>query len=208
MDATDAVLIIGTKTIVTLLPLVPAYVLFATLKSRADVTGPFSGLKIQLGGAFAAYFIVLLVLSHGVGEAMEQFHYHSWNVKGKVKFETTGRAPDYAQITTYMRPPDLPVRKDGTFEFEVPVRELSNGELVWPQLSMEVEGFEPGFIHLYEPSRQPKYGAELIPESYDRVHRVIELQEAVLMRSKADAKPYDSSHAQTAAPVVAAAISQ
>src|SRR5262249_27658119 len=128
----------------TLLPLIPAYVLFATLKSQAAVAGPFSGLKIQLGGAFAAYFIVLMVLWQGLGSATEAFHYHSWKVLGTVKFDSRGRIPEFNQITSYVRPPDLPVRKDGTFEFDVPVREMANGRLEWPQVSMEVAGFEPG----------------------------------------------------------------
>jgi len=196
VDTSDAVLIVGTRALITLLPLIPAYVLFAALKSQARVTGPFSGLKIQLGGAFAAYFIVLIVVSQGVGAEIERFHYHTWKVTGEVKFVAGGTKPEYAQIVSYMRPPELPVRSDGTFEFDVPVKEFANGQLEWPQLSMEVPGFEPGIIHLYEPTKKPVYGTRLIPEDYDRAHRLIALKEPVVIRSKADVKPYDADKAE------------
>jgi len=189
--------------VITLLPLIPAYVLFATLKSQATVTGPFSGLKIQLGGAFAAYFLVLVAVSWGMGSAIDPFHYHSWTIKGRVQ-ASSGAKPNYTHINTYMRPPDFSVRRDGTFEFEVPVRELSNGQLRWPQLSMEMDGFEPGFVYLYEPANEPGFGAELIPEHYDRINRVIELRQPVMMRSKSDSKPYDPIHAQSPTPLASA----
>ena len=75
MNITAALLIVATKAVVTLLPIVPAYVLFKTLRSNARVTGPFAGLKIQLGGAFGAYFIVFLVFFHHGGGAGGGFHY-------------------------------------------------------------------------------------------------------------------------------------
>jgi len=196
MDPSDAVLVVGIKAVVTLLPLIPAYVLFATLKSQARVSGPLSGFKVQLSGSFAAYFVVLLVLWQGLAAEIEKSHYHTWTVTVEVKFVSSGQPPDYGQIVSYMRPPELPVQKDGTFEFQVPVRVLPNGNLEWPQLSMEVPGFEPGIIHLYEPSRKPAYGTRLLKEDYDKANRAIALKEPVVIRAKTESKPYDPTKAE------------
>jgi len=50
--------------VIVLLPIVPAFLLFKFLPSRADASGPLQGLEIKLGGAFAGYFIlVVLILS-------------------------------------------------------------------------------------------------------------------------------------------------
>ena len=45
-----------------LVPLVPAFVLFKVLKSRGEVGGPLYGFNIQLGGAFAGYFALFLLV--------------------------------------------------------------------------------------------------------------------------------------------------
>lgn len=47
--------------LVLLLPLIPAFVLFRFLPSAANVEGPFKGLTIKLGGAFAGYFVTVLL---------------------------------------------------------------------------------------------------------------------------------------------------
>ncbi len=67
-----------------LLPLVPAYLLFRVLpSSSASVDGPWQGLNIKLGGAFAGYFIVVLLIFsayHQVKPPPQGFEV--WEVKG------------------------------------------------------------------------------------------------------------------------------
>jgi hypothetical protein len=49
--------------LMVLVPLIPAFVLFNTLKSSATTTAEeFYGFKVQLGGAFAGYFVLMLLL--------------------------------------------------------------------------------------------------------------------------------------------------
>jgi hypothetical protein len=49
--------------LMVLVPLIPAFVLFNTLKSTATTTAQeFYGFKVQLGGAFAGYFALMLLL--------------------------------------------------------------------------------------------------------------------------------------------------
>jgi uncharacterized membrane protein len=40
---------------VVLLPLIPAFLLFKLLPSRAVVKGPLAGMNVSLGGAFGGY---------------------------------------------------------------------------------------------------------------------------------------------------------
>jgi hypothetical protein len=42
-------------------PLLPAYLLFKYLPSHAVAKGPFKGLRIDLSGAFAGYFLLVLL---------------------------------------------------------------------------------------------------------------------------------------------------
>jgi hypothetical protein len=42
-------------TALVILPLIPAVVLFKVLPSTGEVSGPFKGLNVKFGGAFAAY---------------------------------------------------------------------------------------------------------------------------------------------------------
>lgn len=59
MEQTVLILIILAG--VLLIPLVPAFVLYWMLPSKASVTGPLKGLNINLQGAFAGYFALFLV---------------------------------------------------------------------------------------------------------------------------------------------------
>lgn len=46
--------------IILLLPMIPAFLLYKIIPSRTDISGPFQGLQIKLGGAFGGYFLLLL----------------------------------------------------------------------------------------------------------------------------------------------------
>lgn len=48
---------------IVFLPLVPANLLFKLLPSDAKAEGPWKGVKIKVGGAFAGYFIMALLLT-------------------------------------------------------------------------------------------------------------------------------------------------
>ena len=63
---------------VLLLPLAPAYLLYRTLPSDTGVTGPFMGLSIQLSGAFAGYFLLVLFSSGLIyyQQPATEFRYH------------------------------------------------------------------------------------------------------------------------------------
>jgi len=181
VNTTAALLIVATKAVITLLPIVPAYVLFKTLKSNARVTGPLAGMKVQLGGAFGAYFIVFLVLFQGLKLDAETFQYHNWKVAGRVEFDTNGDKPDPHNITSYMKPPMLPIDADGRFEFTVPIQEFSDGHIEWPTILMEVGGFEQGVVRLAP--NLPGWGSELQKLERDSKNRVLNLTQPVTLKA-------------------------
>ena len=49
--------------IIFLLPLIPSFLLYKFLPSKSTASGPFKGLNVKLSGAFAGYFVLLLVAS-------------------------------------------------------------------------------------------------------------------------------------------------
>ena len=75
--------------VLVLLPIIPAYVLYRTLPSRAIVKGPFKGLNIQLSGAFAGYFIVLLVVFSFFHTRPKPLttQYEIWTITGNIGYE-------------------------------------------------------------------------------------------------------------------------
>jgi hypothetical protein len=152
-----------------------------------------AGLKIQLGGAFAAYFIVFIVLWQGLSTEVQDFEYRNWTVAGRVEFETDGDRPNPHHITSYVKPPFLPIEADGRFEFSLPVREFSNGRIEWPTILMEIGGFEQGVLRLSP--NVPGWGAEVVPLKHDSGRRSIDLTEPVKLK----ASTYSPASSATAA---------
>jgi hypothetical protein len=100
---------------IILLPIIPAYLLFKVLPSRATVSGPLKGLKINLGGAFAGYFAVVLVIlsSYNIWHSAPAV---KWTVQGRIIDKETGLAVqplDPRSVT--LSPPSPVFGNDGNF---------------------------------------------------------------------------------------------
>jgi hypothetical protein len=74
-----------------LLPLVPSVLIYLIFpKSQASAKGLFAGLTIRAGGAFAAYFIVLLAsypVLNGWNTRFDDLLRPSWEITGTVQIE-------------------------------------------------------------------------------------------------------------------------
>lgn len=47
--------------VILLIPLVPALILYKFLPSRTTIDGPFKGMNLKLSGAFGGYFLLVLI---------------------------------------------------------------------------------------------------------------------------------------------------
>jgi hypothetical protein len=189
----DAALVILTKSVVTLLPLVPAFVLFRFLPSSGSVTGPFKGLEMKFGGAFAAYLAVLLVVWQGLDNA-ERHQYHVWTVTGTVGFQPGASAPNVNDVTSFVTPPELHVRPDGTFKFDIPVRENLNGEPALPTIVFDLNGYVPATVQLHAPDDvPPSWGGMALKQRYNRAARAIDVADPVVLRSAGAGPAYAPS---------------
>src|SRR5712691_2490273 len=147
--------------VVVLVPVIPAFLLYKFLpEGKTTVGGPFRGLDIKLSGAFAGYFLVLLIAISLIVFLIKQKpqQYEVYTVRGKVDLQKTGNQQpqfDYRQLSFSLEPSQQQVLPDGSFTIEIPVERKQNGELDFPTLSVEYadpqnksEPYEAGTIHL------------------------------------------------------------
>jgi len=78
-----------------LVPLVPAYILYRNLPSETKVSGPFKGLNLQLTGAFAGYF-VLVLFGSGLFHYLEQARRPTTFFEYHINFPTDSSPQDVA----------------------------------------------------------------------------------------------------------------
>jgi hypothetical protein len=135
-----------------LLPIIPALILYKLLPSTADVQGPFHGLQIKLGGAFAGYFLLVMVVYFWPREKppeLTQTTYEVWTVKGQIQNDD-GTTLQQINLSIQPRGVDY-VPQDGSFEMDILVRRGQSGEEKFPSLLIEREppvAFSNAVMHL------------------------------------------------------------
>ncbi|UCG43876.1 MAG: hypothetical protein JSU73_04455 [candidate division WOR-3 bacterium] len=120
MTGPDWVLRFTFVLVVVLVPLVPAYVLFRILKSTATLKGPFQGLTLNLGGAGALYFAILMLLFYTLKpwtapEAIEE----CWTIEGAAVLDEPPQS-GIMNVFVRARPPELDYVLRDTVGFEIP----------------------------------------------------------------------------------------
>jgi hypothetical protein len=195
MPITQVLFILLAKSVVTLLPLVPAVILFKFLpSSTATVTGPlsgFKGLQVKFGGAFGAYFVVFLFLWHGLD--IDQPHYRTWTVSGRVVTADSNHDFRPNEITWRVRPPDVAVNTDGTFKFQVAVLEKPSGEPTLPTVLVDLPGFASETIHLdlTDAEDASAFGSRgVLKREYHSGAREVRLLEPVTLQAKTELPPF------------------
>lgn len=133
---------------IILLPLIPAFIIFKLIPgSTADAEGPFQGLKLKLGGAFAGYFIVVLVAWAQVRVMLEPSRVRVWHVTGSVSLAGADAGPVTA-IQVQVEPPRSAI-KDGQGRISFPLaipRKHSVDELSC--LYFSFPGYETAYLEL------------------------------------------------------------
>lgn len=131
-----------------LVPIIPAYLLYKLLPSTGSVEGPFQGLQIKLGGAFAGYFLVLLVII--AFWKTQNTNYEVWKVSGWTNFEG-GDNLDKTKVFILVNPSPT-LQSDGTFQINVLKQANATGEMDLPTLVVDQPAaeynYQPAPVHL------------------------------------------------------------
>jgi hypothetical protein len=144
-------------------PLVPAILLYKLFEQKTVVSGPFQGLRLDLSGAFAGYFLVLLLctgLLYGPIENGRELRNEiatltnqledvkdlgtAWTVSGTIRLKDSPNASMQPSITIFPAPR---ITRDGVFEIQV-LRDKSGTSPRLPPIEISNPGFFPETIHL------------------------------------------------------------
>lgn len=170
-----------------LLPLIPAFILFKALPSRAVVKGPLAGMNVSLGGAFGGYVALTVFIATYFATSMPHSGPVQWRIKGKLKMAEGDRPI----VLVSMRPPVLEVGEDNRFDFKIPI---ANPEEP-PKLVFEANGYIKHAVELTGPDG--KIGGEYQPRMYKDTNTIV-LEKDVELTKKPAPAPEVASAPMTA----------
>jgi len=169
-------------TMLVLLPIIPAYILYKTLPSRAIVSGPFKGLNIQLSGAFGGYFVVLLVMLSFFYTCLKPLttQYEIWTITGNIAYKPVATSPNVRSTVVFIRPPQPVINEDGSFDIKIPVkREPTGVRKLFGTLIVDYEGYEVQNVDLNE--KEAPFVKQWDKE-YNKKTKEIRINEPILLR--------------------------
>ncbi|MCU1245878.1 MAG: hypothetical protein JWN02_1788 [Acidobacteria bacterium] len=150
-----------------LLPMIPAYLLFKLLPSRAVVGGPLAGMNVSLGGAFGGYFVVMIFLATQYGSMIFRPTVRVWHVTGRVQLAANDSDHD---VHGTVFPPLVAVGVDKSFDILVPV---ADGQEM-PKIALQAKDYELRTVDL-----------SVIDTKYvDKSNNRITLHEPIVMQKK------------------------
>jgi len=181
MNITEVIIYI---VVTVILPILPAYILYKNLPiGKTIVRGPFKGLDIQLTGAFAGYFLIMLVV-FGFIELRVRGRCQIWQVTGYVGLQDDSSPMETKNILVSERPPSGKVNEDGSFKVTILVKQGATGELEWPMLifSHPSEQYE---VMPIDPSKK-KYPFGLPPYSktHNSLRKSVNIDDRVVLKKK------------------------
>jgi hypothetical protein len=164
-----------------LIPIVPAYVLFKALPSNADAEGPFQGLKVKLGGAFAGYFVVLLVvftLRNDWAPPAPPPAYQVWQVQGTLLDPDGKPLGALLQDVIRIKPETFVNRGGGSFEVTVLAKPGPMGDAQLPTLDIAYQPYAEFPVSLDGESG----GAASVHVARDDVRHVLKIVDPIRLQ--------------------------
>ncbi|HYJ80564.1 MAG TPA: hypothetical protein VEW03_13210 [Longimicrobiaceae bacterium] len=172
--------------VLVLLPIIPAYFLFKALPSRADVSGPLKGLTVKLGGAFAGYFLLFLVLPRFFPPPT---HLKPYTLRGQLVLgvDSTAGAERWRDFVRFTVEPEIQnVGADGRFYVKFPYNPRSKE---WSETSIYLDGGPCGTARVAVPGLRASqgYGVTAYSISYDEKDEMIYVREPVKLMPRVSA---------------------
>jgi len=175
---------------IILVPMIPAYFLFRALPSTGQVEGKlFNGMEIKLGGAFAGYFAVVLLIfyTHDIWSppSLPKQTATVWHLSGKI-LDSNGAPIERLDMKDFaLSPPFFQTIPGGNFDLEIPTEPQEGGGTKYPVLVISHEDFTPINIPL-EPSQLSPELAVSLGVTRDDNHKAIRMDHIRLV-----APPYN-----------------
>jgi hypothetical protein len=181
-----------TLTIIILLPVIPAFLLFKALPSSdADLSGPLKGFTIKLKGAFAGYFatVLLILATHSVWNPPPA--YQVWEIDGVITDSNGNPIQPIGPTDIELSPPPLQPLQAGAFTLSFSTLPGQGGSTAYPFLLISHQGYNTIPINL-DPTVTPT-----VPATWDAKHLKITIPKIPLQESAG----YQESGAVVAKPV-------
>ena len=170
--------------VTVLLPIVPAYILYKSLPTgKTIVTGPFKGLNIQLTGAFAGYFLVVLVV-FGFIELRIKEKCEIWHVTGHIELENNSSAAEIEHILVSIRPPLWKVNPDGKFSVDILVKPGATGEPDWPLLAFDHPSGKYEMIPIDTSTKEYPFGLPLYKKKHHKFVKEVVITDPLILKKK------------------------
>lgn len=166
--------------VIILVPTIPSYLLFKLLPSSAVVNGPFKGLRIDLGGGFAGYFLIFITLV-GIRAGFEATNYQKWSVVGQIIQPDAPNTPYVDPRYVTLSVPSL--RSDSNGNFTMDFLTTSDGQLDYPHLYINFPCCQPKTYWLGPKEQNVRH--ESLPVNFDTKNRVIDLGIVQLVKQSA-----------------------
>jgi hypothetical protein len=175
---------------IVLLPIIPAYILFKVLQATGQLEGTLLGMKLQLGGAFAGYFAVLLVLLNSFKTSIVPTQNVMWTVTGHVVDENQKPVDAASGSFTLTPASQPPVSADTGGQFSINfVPTLPNSTAAgFPAVTFSLGDYIPATVYL-DGTPEP------IQLTRDTVNHIIHVSSPIPL-SKAAGSDVHTSEAQ------------
>ncbi len=188
-------------TVIVVLPIIPAFILYKFLPSKASAKGPFKGLNIQLKGAFAGYFIVLLFIGgFFLMFSAREATYDFGTVTGYLKLDQ-GQF-DEKDIIITVTPPMQTILPNGKFTIEKVLVPKYEG-IEKPYLLIYKAGYEVETVTLEEKFMEipgiPDYQIEYSKTKKNL--KKINIKKPIILRKEVKRGKYSEETGVAAAPV-------
>jgi hypothetical protein len=172
-----------------ILPVIPAFILFRFLPSKAIASGPFHGLRVDLGGAFGGYFllfITLIPLMFRLIKAKENIG-EIWTVTGMVVDTTNNkiRQSSNPELALY---PSTEVR-NGEFRVELVATRQDNGEMQFPRITIKADKYVSANLEPLDYLLDQKESVNKDCWKMDCLHRMATLKKGVKLIPDIDISP-------------------